>query len=341
MIRIKLIYFNYMIFSSRSGPILNLTWDEFEEIERSNQELTTNKHKTGKIYTVHIFIQEDQRRFLRAMRVKYIEEFGADGNFIFASAANKVESGISRSIREEFKTLFGDDPAKVRFNANFIRKFWERLWSIIKGNVSEGVNKAHLAQTAHSEKTAQEHYLSKNGTRQDRMQVLEIYSNRLLNRGSDEDVLEKQQPPIDPEPLESDFEEEGHEEAATEIPTLVDSQPVTLFNMVRDSLRNSTPHPFNDLRVPSALPAHNPRPHPPSTPLTEPSRLPFKTPTAPQIRKRDSMEIDRQLTRDTAVEKYQASLTNFRSRLGLPEWTEEEKLVFFYHRVELGEFTTK
>ena len=182
MIRIKLIYFNCMIFSSMSGPILNLTWEEFEEIERSNQELTTKKHKTGKIYTVHIFIQEDQRRFLRAMRVKYIEEFGVDGNFIFASAANKVESGISRSIREEFKTLFGDDPAKVRFNANSMRKFWERLWSKFKGNVSEGVNKAHLVLTAHSEKTAQEHYLSKNATRQDRMQVLEIYSNRLLNR---------------------------------------------------------------------------------------------------------------------------------------------------------------
>ena len=57
MIRIKLIYSNYMIFSSRSEPILNLTWEEFEEIERSNQELTTNKHKTGKIYRVHIFIQ--------------------------------------------------------------------------------------------------------------------------------------------------------------------------------------------------------------------------------------------------------------------------------------------
>ena len=72
MIRIKLIYLDYMIFSSMSGPILNLTWDEFEEIERSNQELTTNRHKTGKIHTVHIFIQ-DQRRFLRAMRAKYIE----------------------------------------------------------------------------------------------------------------------------------------------------------------------------------------------------------------------------------------------------------------------------
>ena len=274
------------------------------------------------------------------MRAKYVEEFGADGNFIFASAANKVESGISRSIREEFKTLFGDDPAKVRFNANSIRKFWERLWSIIKGNVSEGINKAHLAQTAHSEKTAQEHYLSKNGTRQDRMQVLEIYSNRLLNRGSDEDVLEKQQPPIDPEPLESDFEEEGHEEAATEIPTLVDSQPVTRFNMVRDSLRNSTPTLLMtcEYRLPyqPTTPVHTPI-HPTAP---QPSRFPFKTPSAPQIRKRDSMEIDRQLTRDTAVEKYQASLTNFRSRLGLPEWTEEENqacLLFKHARGTVSE----
>ena len=52
------------------------------------------------------------------------------------------------------------------------------------------------------------------------------------------------------------------------------------------------------------------------------------------------MGIDTQLTRDTAVEKHQASLTNFRSRLGLPEWTEDEKqacLLFKHARGTVSE----
>ena len=128
-----------MSFFSRSGPILNLTWEEFDRIVETNEELTTNKHKTGKFYTVHIFIQEDQRNFLRAMRAKYIEEFGCDSKLIFASPVNKVEHTISRSIQEVLKTLFGDSPDDVRFNSNSIGKFWERMWSRnIKSTVSEG-----------------------------------------------------------------------------------------------------------------------------------------------------------------------------------------------------------
>ena len=52
------------------------------------------------------------------------------------------------------------------------------------------------------------------------------------------------------------------------------------------------------------------------------------------------MGIDTHLTRATAVEKYQASLTNFRSRLGLPEWTEDGKqacLLFKHARGTVSE----
>ena len=126
------------IFCFRSGPILQITWDEFEEIASTNKELTTNQHKTGKFYTVHIYIQDDQRAFLRKMKAKYVEEYKSEPIFLFSSSVNKVESSISRGLQEVFLQKFGDDPALVRFNSNSIRKFWESMWTVIKPNVSEG-----------------------------------------------------------------------------------------------------------------------------------------------------------------------------------------------------------
>ena len=85
----------------------------------------------------------------------------------FASQINKFKSSICRFIQEVFNETFGDDPAVLRFNANSIGKFSERRWTVIKGNVSEGVTKARLAYTVHSEKTANERYMAKNGTREE------------------------------------------------------------------------------------------------------------------------------------------------------------------------------
>ena len=84
------------------------------------------------------------------------------------------------------------------------------MWTNIKGQVSEGVNRAHFAQTAHSEKTAHERYLSRNGTREERNQVLDIYLDRLKNRHNDE-VPEQDFTPYPPPPNEevnSDFEDD-------------------------------------------------------------------------------------------------------------------------------------
>ena len=82
-------------------------------------------------------IQPDQRMFLRAMKAKFIQEYQVEPTLIFASRVNKVESSICRGLQKVFKNLFGDDPDKVIYNANSIRKFWERLWTVIKGTVSE------------------------------------------------------------------------------------------------------------------------------------------------------------------------------------------------------------
>ena len=98
--------------------------------------MTTTNHKTGKYYTVHIFIQPDKRQFLRAMKAKFIEKFNSEPSYIFASSVNKVETSISRGLQESFQELFGEYSEKVRYNANSIRKLWERLWNVIKSKVS-------------------------------------------------------------------------------------------------------------------------------------------------------------------------------------------------------------
>ena len=47
------------------GANLQSNWEDFEIIFWTSKELTTNKHKTEKFYTVHVRILEDRRKFLR------------------------------------------------------------------------------------------------------------------------------------------------------------------------------------------------------------------------------------------------------------------------------------
>ena len=311
-ISLKIVSFNEINVFFRSGPILQLNWTEFDTIEQTNRELSSINHKTGKFYTVHIFIREDQRRFLKAMKAKYIEEFGVTPHYVFSSSVNKVESSICRSIQEVFKETFNDDPAVVRFNANSIRKFWEQMWAVIKGQVSEGVTKAHLAQTAHSEKTAQEKYLAKNGTRDDRVALLNIYADRLSEEQPDElDLPEANSPPED-EFVESDFEDQASSLAPSSTSSPARPTPVTRFNLIRDSVQPPTPTPT-----------------PVSSQTQAPTtKAPAKLPTtsnvpAPSSSRRDSLDMT---TRDpTPGEKYFKSLTNFRVKANAPIWTDDEK----------------
>ena len=202
--------------------------------------MTTTNHKTGKYYTVHIFIQPDKRQFLRAMKAKFIEEFNSEPSYIFASSVNKVETSISRGLQESFQEIFGEYSEKVRYNANSIRKLWERLWNVIKSKVSDGITKALFAQTTHSEKTAREKYLHRNGTEEEIALVLEIYSDRLANRRDDEDCLSEKssEAPPDERP-DSDLEDESPELPVLD-PSFQKVETVARFNLGRDSLQTST-----------------------------------------------------------------------------------------------------
>ena len=131
--------------------------------------------------------------------------------------------------------------------------------SIISTIGVTGVNRAHLAQTAHSEKTAQERYLSKNGTTDERRYLLDIYSQRLTQRAEDEDDTE-QQPP---EQADDESDLDGGEVRAEALapPTPIQyPPPVTRFNMIRDSLQNAAPPPpaSQPIPTPSCQPDVNP-----------------------------------------------------------------------------------
>ena len=81
------------------------------------------------------------------------------------------------------------------------------LMTVIKGQVSEGMKKAHPAQTAHSENTAQERYPSKNGTRKNRIEVLHINADRLSGPKEDEDGVHENCTVPEHEQVESDFDD--------------------------------------------------------------------------------------------------------------------------------------
>ena len=82
------------------------------------------------------------------------------------------------------------------------------MWTVIKPNVSKGVYIAHLSQTAHSEETAHQKYLSKNGTRGERVKVLEIYLECLLCGQEDDFGLNKKVPAPAVIEVESDFQDD-------------------------------------------------------------------------------------------------------------------------------------
>ena len=252
------------------------------------------------------------------MKAKFIEEFNTEPSYIFASSVNKVETSISRGPQESFQELFGDNPEKVRYNANSIWKFWERLWNVIKSKVSDGITKAHVAQTAHSEKTAREKYLHRNGTEEERALVLDIYSDRLANRRDDEDCLSEKSSEAPPdERLDSDLEDESPELPVL-YPSLQKVETVARFNLGGDSFQTSTVRTPPMHEAPPATAQQLPRAQ--QTPLVSQSQ---QIPRAPP--KRDSWNSPRDSPVGKAVTKFHTSMSNFRVGKGLPEWSEDSK----------------
>ena len=58
-----------------------------------------------------------------------------------------------------------------------MKKYWKRRWKIIGREANEGLNNAHLAQIAHSQETADEHYIGNQGSLRERVQLLLQYKD--------------------------------------------------------------------------------------------------------------------------------------------------------------------
>ena len=112
-----------------------------------------------------------------------------------------TRSLYKKYLQEIFAEMFGDDPLVVRYNANSVRKYWEKRWLTLKNNETDGVSKAHFAQTAHSKET-EKHYLDRQGTSEDRDRLLNIY---------DEDLNRQLEEPDDVE-VEVDYESTDEED---------------------------------------------------------------------------------------------------------------------------------
>ena len=184
------------------------------------------------------------------------------------------------------------------------------MWTVIKGQVSEGVTKAHLAQTAHSKKTAQERYFSKNGTREDRIEVLLIYADRLLGPKEDEGGVHGNCAAPEDEQVESDFDDSQFLNESFVPPTpLVPTPQETRFNLIRDSLQPS----------PLATITANDNHHPPSFLVNRIAR-----PMPPTARDSLNSTLEERIEA-TAVDKFMKSPSNFRVKANAPPWSKEKK----------------
>ena len=288
--------------NTRSGPILHLDWDDLAVIEETEEPVATDRHKTGKYFAVHLFLQEDQRALLKKMRDCFFSENGIESQYIFASKKNKVERSISRHLQETFQDLFGDSLSEVRFNANSIRKYWERRWKEIKMKIqiTEGVNKAHLAQTAHGEKRHKDVYIGKEGSNQGRKELLSIYDKDLREdpeSNENDDQAEEQPAAVSDSEISDD-----NNEAAQESPQK--SPVVKGFNTIRNSLNTSN----------TAHAATHASPHAAtqSTSSSASSRASLNS----TLGSDNTSEVRK---------KFEKSLRTFRVKAGEQKWTDDEK----------------
>ena len=209
---------------------------------------------------------------------------------------------MCRHLQEAFQNTFNDNPKQVRFNANSIRKFWERRWKKIKNSVdiSDGVNKAHLAQTAHGEKTAEDIYIGKEGSEKDREELLKIYDKDLFSTTQTESDDEEEADAVDSdsepekEPKETPLNNSGQE-----------SSLVRRFNLIRNSLSCSNSN----------------------TPLRqeEAQNRDTEQRVTQAIQNRASLNSTLGGDNSDARAKYVKSLSTFRTKAGTAPWTEEEK----------------
>ena len=156
----------------RSGPILNLIWDDVPTIKQTGA-LETDQHKTGSFYDVTLKI-EDQHVWLKRMRRQFIKAFQMSPTLVFPTSNITVDHSMSRTIRTVLGNLFHvlKDVDKISTQqlsgkcGTLIFTEIRTLWHMFA---------AHLEQTGHTELTALKNYVVSG----DKIQTLQIYLDQL------------------------------------------------------------------------------------------------------------------------------------------------------------------
>ena len=169
--------------NTRSGPLLKLKWHHFDHTLKKGLTLETDDHKTGHVYDVCLRLEKDQIHFFEEMRSRTIQLYGHETDFVFSNSKFTQETRMAQLLNMTFQELFGDDPEEVRFNANSVRKFWEKRIQAM--GVSSNLMHAHLAQTAHAQKTADMHYVGLEA--EDRGKLMDLYDNDLNKEVEDDE----------------------------------------------------------------------------------------------------------------------------------------------------------
>ena len=106
----------------RNQPIMNLTWEMLEGIQR-NGSVLTSRHKTGQYYDVALRVEQpDQIPHLYHLKKTYRREFQAVPVLIFYTQKGTGDRSMAREISEVFAAKFGDRATDIRFNSNSMRK---------------------------------------------------------------------------------------------------------------------------------------------------------------------------------------------------------------------------
>ena len=299
--------------NTRSGPLLKLKWKQFENILKKGLTLETDDHKTGHVYDVCLRLEKDQIQFFEEMRSRTVELYGHETEFVFSNSKFTQETRMAQLLCMTFQELFGDDPDEVRFNANSVRKFWEKRIQAI-GIPSNFMN-AHLAQTAHAQKTADMHYVGLEA--EDRGKLMDLY-NKDLNEEVEDDNVDSS----DTDSLESDEDTGTCVPSEEPCPPSTSSARPTRANAASVEVEVEPPQPSSP--VPAPRPRSMGRISLNSTcdlrmgsPRTTKRQLETHESPAAKIAKPDNKKLSKR-------EKFIKSMKKFRDTKN-HIWTEEEK----------------
>ena len=139
----------------RNEPIMNLTWEMLEEIQRSRSVLTSR-------HDVALRVEPDQIPFLYHLKETYRREFQAVPVLIFSTQKGTADRSMAREISEVFAAKFGDRATDICFNSNSMRKYREGRMQQLRQNeeIAADVMTEHLYQTGHTQQTAEKYYMS-------------------------------------------------------------------------------------------------------------------------------------------------------------------------------------